>query len=188
MPKITKVYTRTGDDGSTALGSGQRVPKSAPRIEACGAVDELNARIGVVLAGLAAQHEFVAPLRRMQNELFHLGADLCVPEKDKDGSTGPCVTAEHVTALEQLMDRISTRLEPLANFVLPGGSPTAAQLHVARTICRQAERRVVSLAEAEPVGPQVVQYLNRLSDVLFVLSRLENKQAGIAEGLWDSHA
>jgi cob(I)alamin adenosyltransferase len=187
VPRITKVYTRTGDDGTTALGSGQRVPKTAPRIRAYGTVDELNAQVGVVLtAGLAA--ELVEPLRRIQNDLFHLGAELSVPEADKAKRPGPQIEGRHVEVLEQLMDRLAAQLEPLKNFVLPGGSPAAAQLHVARTVCRRAEREVVALAEREPVGPNAIQYLNRLSDALFVLGRYQNKLSGVDEPLWDSRA
>jgi cob(I)alamin adenosyltransferase len=187
VPRITKVYTRTGDDGTTALGTGQRVPKTARRIQAYGTVDELNAQIGIVLiSGLAA--ELIEPLRRIQNELFHLGAELSVPEADKAKRPGPQIGSRHVEALEQLMDHLSARLEPLKNFVLPGGAPAAAQLHVARTVCRRAEREVVALAEQEPVGPHAIQYLNRLSDALFVLGRYQNKLSGVDELSWDSRA
>lgn len=187
MPRITKVYTRTGDDGTTALGTGQRVPKTARRIQAYGTVDELNAQIGVVLAsGVAA--ELAQALRQIQNDLFHLGAELSVPETDKAQRPGPQIAGRHVEALEQLMDRLSAGLEPLKNFVLPGGAAAAAQLHVARTVCRRAEREVVALAEQEPVGPHAIRYLNRLSDALFVLGRYQNKLSGTDEPLWDSRA
>ncbi|MEW6249518.1 MAG: cob(I)yrinic acid a,c-diamide adenosyltransferase [Planctomycetota bacterium] len=185
MPRITKVTTRAGDDGSTALGSGQRVPKSALRIAAYGTVDELNAALGVVLASNPAE-ELREPLRRIQNELFHLGADLCVPEGDKGRHPGPRIEARHVVALDKLIAELSRQLPPLRNFVLPGGDPAAAQLHVARTICRRAEREVVALAAQEPVGPQAIPYLNRLSDALFVLSRRQNGLAGRPEPTWDS--
>ena len=187
MPRITRVYTRTGDGGTTGLGTGARVPKTNVRIEAYGTVDELNATLGVVLA--APTHPRLAPaVRRIQNELFHLGADLCVPEADKASRPGPRVEAAHVTALERLMDELSQELEPLDNFVLPGGTLAAAQYHVARTICRRAERTVLRLAEAESVGPHVVPYLNRLSDTLFVLARVENRLAGAPDVLWNSRA
>jgi cob(I)alamin adenosyltransferase len=187
MPRITKVYTRSGDDGTTALGDGQRVPKSAPRIRAYGTVDELNAQLGVVLAaGIAS--EFATPLRRIQNELFHLGAELCIPEASQQKHPGPRIEARHVEALERLMDQLSAQLEPLKNFVLPGGTPVAAQLHVARTVCRRAEREVAALSQAEPVDPEAIKYLNRLSDALFVMARCDNRHAGRDEPLWDSRA
>jgi cob(I)alamin adenosyltransferase len=187
MPRITKVTTRTGDRGETGLGSGRRVPKDAPRIEAYGTVDELSSTIGVAIsAGLDDQ--LAARLRAVQNELFHLGADLCIPEEDKARHPGPRIEASHVEALEAFQDELAADLAPLKNFVLPGGAPGAAQLHVARTVCRRAERLVVALARDEAVGPEVVRYLNRLSDVLFTMARWENKQKGVAEPLWDSRA
>lgn len=187
MPRITKVYTRMGDEGQTMLGSGARVPKTALRIAAYGTVDELNAQLGVVLsAGPVAA--LVEPLRRMQNELFHAGAELCLPETPGTPRQGPAIAEAHVAALEQLMDRLSERLPPLANFVLPGGTAAASALHVARTVCRRAEREVLLLAEKESVGAALRKYLNRLSDALFVMSRYENIVAGQAEPLWDSRA
>jgi len=187
MPRITRVYTRAGDDGTTALGSGQRVPKSARRIAAYGTVDELNAQLGVVLAsGVAAA--LVAPLRRIQNDLFHAGAELCIPEAQRATHPGPRIEARHVAALEELMDQLGAQLPALQNFVLPGGAAAAAHLHVARTVCRRAEREVVALAAEEPIGPHVLVYLNRLSDALFVLGRYQNKLAGVPEPIWDSHA
>lgn len=187
MAKLTKIYTRTGDDGSTGLGSGTRVPKSSPRIEAYGTVDELNAQVGVVLSMLIADR-LLDPLQRIQNELFHAGADLCRPEDEKDATTGPTIEARHVQALEALIDDLSGQLEPLENFVLPGGTLAASQLHVARTVCRRAERDVARLAEVEKVGEHVGVYLNRLSDALFVMARFENKIAGESEPLWNSRA
>ena len=187
MPRITKVYTRTGDDGTTALGSKQRVAKDSLRIEAYGTVDELSSLIGVALAlGIGGRNEH--ELERIQNELFNLGSDLCIPEEDKKAMPVPRIEPRHVEALESLMDELSERLEPLANFVLPGGSPSAAQLHVARTVCRRAERRLVTLAALEPVGDYTVRYLNRLSDALFVMARFENRVAGGKEVLWNSRA
>jgi cob(I)alamin adenosyltransferase len=187
MPRITRVYTKTGDDGTTGLGSGARIAKDSPRIEAYGTVDELNSQIGVALA--AGVHEpAAAALRTIQNELFHLGSDLCIPEEDKKRTPVPRIEERHVLALETLMDRLSKELSPLENFILPGGSPAAAALHVARTICRRAERRVLSLSRQEPIGAQVVPYLNRLSDALFVMARYENKRSGSADTLWDSRA
>ncbi len=187
MPRITKVYTRTGDDGSTALGTGQRVPKSHIRIAAYGAVDELNAQLGVVLTA-GVPDELVEPLRRIQNDLFHAGAELCVPEADRTRRPGPRIEPRHIAELEQLIDRLNAELPPLQNFVLPGGTPAAAQLHVARTACRRAEREIVALMEREPLAPHVLAYVNRLSDALFVMARYANRRAGHAEPIWDSRA
>jgi cob(I)alamin adenosyltransferase len=187
MPRITRVYTRTGDDGTTALGGGQRLPKDAPRIAAYGTVDELSSQIGVaVAAGL--DPELAVVLERIQNELFNVGSDLCILEEDKARMPVPVVEERHVEALEELMDRLSESLGPLENFILPGGSPGAAQLHVARTVCRRAERLLVALAREESVGPWTVRYLNRLSDALFVMARYENHRRGIPDVLWDSRA
>jgi cob(I)alamin adenosyltransferase len=187
VPRITRVYTRTGDDGTTALGTGERVPKSAPRIEAYGTVDELNAQLGVVLR-VGVCGGLIEPLRRIQNELFHAGAELCVPEADRASCPGPRIEGKHVDALEALMNRLSEDLEPLENFVLPGGTLAAAKLHVARTVCRRAERVVAALAEQEPVGAELIKYLNRLSDALFVMARYDNRQGGVSEPVWDSRA
>jgi cob(I)alamin adenosyltransferase len=187
MPRITKVYTRSGDDGSTSLGSGQRVPKESLRIEAYGTVDELNSHLGLALAaGLVPR--VAAALRTIQNELFHLGSDLCILEEDKARLPAPRIEARHVEALEKLMDTLSEDLAPLENFVLPGGSGGAAALHVARTVCRRAERRLVALGRVEPLGAHTVEYTNRLSDALFVLARYENKARGVRDILWDSRA
>jgi cob(I)alamin adenosyltransferase len=187
MPRITKVYTRTGDNGTTGLGAGGRVAKDSPRIEAYGTVDELNSQIGLVLAS-GVNDDIAAALRSIQNDLFHLGSDLCVPEEEKERRPVPSIEERHVAGLESLMDRLSEELPPLENFVLPGGTPGAAQLHVARTVCRRAERLVVALARREPVGPHTVKYLNRLSDALFVMARHENKRRGVPDVLWDSRA
>jgi cob(I)alamin adenosyltransferase len=187
MPRITKVYTKTGDDGTTGLGSGRRVPKDSPRIEAYGTVDELNSYIGVALT--AGVHEPVASaLATIQNELFHLGSDLCIPEEDKKRLPAPKIEERHVLALEKLMDALSEELAPLENFILPGGSPSGATLHVARTVCRRAERRVLTLSRKERIGPYALTYLNRLSDALFVMARYENKKSGVADPLWNSRA
>jgi cob(I)alamin adenosyltransferase len=187
MPRITKVYTRTGDDGTTGLGAGGRVAKDSPRIEAYGTVDELNSQIGVVLAS-GVNDDITAALNSIQNDLFHLGSDLCVPEEEKKLLPVPSIEERHVAGLESLMDRLSEELSPLENFVLPGGTLGASQLHVARTVCRRAERLVVALAHREPVGPHTVRYLNRLSDALFVMARHENKRRGVPDVLWDSRA
>lgn len=187
MPRITKVYTRTGDDGTTGLGTGRRVPKTAQRIIAYGAVDELNSQIGAALAaGVTAQ--LVDPLQRIQNELFHAGSDLCIPDDDKAALPCPRITTRHVEELEHLMDALSDELEPLTNFILPGGSSSAAALHIARTVCRRAEIETLRLAEHESVSQDLRRYLNRLSDALFVMARYENKRLGIADPVWDSRA
>ena len=185
MPRITKVYTRTGDDGSTGLGSGARVSKTSRRIAAYGAVDELNAALGVVMAS-GPSSPVVAVLAPLQNELFHIGADLCVPEADKAAHPGPRIAAAHVAAIEAQLDRLSETLPPLANFILPGGSPASAHLHMARTICRRAERDVAALLETEPANAEVLRYLNRLSDLLFVLARVEHAERGVPDVTWDS--
>jgi cob(I)alamin adenosyltransferase len=187
MPRLTKIYTRTGDDGSTGLGSGTRVSKTAPRIEAYGTVDELNAQVGVVRT-LRPAAELVEPLASIQNELFHAGADLCIPEADKGAMPGPRIEPRHVERLERLIDRLNAELPPLANFILPGGTPAAAAMHVARAVCRRAERDVIRLSRVEPIGEQVVVYLNRLSDALFVMARYDNLKANVAEPIWDSRA
>jgi cob(I)alamin adenosyltransferase len=187
VPRITKVYTRTGDDGTTGLGGGQRVGKDTLRIEAYGTVDELNSVLGVVLAA-GVNEKLVGALGTIQNELFHLGSDLCILEEDKAKMPVPRIEERHVVALEKLMDRLSEELSPLENFILPGGAAGAAHLHVARTVCRRAERLVVALSRQEPVGAGTVRYLNRLSDALFVMARHENKRRGIPDILWDSRA
>ena len=185
MPKLTRIYTRAGDDGTTSLGGGRRTPKDGLRVTAYGTVDELNAALGAALAvGLVPR--VAEELQRVQNELLHLGADLCTPEEDKARYPVPVLEAGHVETLERTMDALSAQLGPLQNFILPGGAPGAAMLHVARTICRRAERDAVALAREEPVGGQVVPYLNRLSDALFVLARWENRERGVGEPLWDS--
>ena len=184
MPKLTKIYTRKGDAGETSLGSRERVPKDALRVQAYGTVDELNSMIGLALAqGVCARLTAVLPA--IQNQLFNLGADLAFVGA---AASAPQIEARHVTALEQLMDEMTAVIGPLKNFILPGGSIGAAQLHVARTICRRAERIVVTLAREEQVNPEIVKYLNRLSDALFVMARYENHQRGVPEPLWDTRA
>lgn len=186
MPRLTKLYTRTGDDGSTALGGGQRVAKDSLRVAAYGTVDELNAHLGVALAsGLAPRLAQIVPI--IQNELFNLGSDLCFLENDKNKINLPCVEARHVQTLEQWIDELNAEVGPLQNFILPGGAVGAAHLHVARTVSRRAEREVIALARHEPIGEWVLPYLNRLSDFLFVAARYENQQRGLSEPLWDSH-
>ncbi len=185
MPRLTKIYTRTGDDGTTALGGGRRVAKDALRIETFGTVDELNSHLGAALAG-GLEATLTAELTRVQNELFHLGSDLCILEADKAKTPVPSIEEKHVLQLESAMDRMTESLGPLANFILPGGSPGAARLHVARTVCRRAERLAVALARKEAIGPHVIAYLNRLSDALFVMARWENRHRGIDDITWNS--
>ena len=187
MPRITRVYTRKGDDGTTGLGGGQRVPKDSARVEAYGTVDELNSLIGAAMA-VGVDETLRVELARIQNELFHLGSDLCMLEEDKKRVAVPQIEQRHVDALELLMDRLSVDLGPLQNFILPGGSPGATGLHVARAVCRRAERAVVALAREEAVGSFTVKYLNRLSDALFVMARHENQTRGVADPTWDSRA
>ena len=187
MPRLTRIYTRTGDDGTTALGFGGRVPKDALRIECYGTVDELNSMVGVARAA-ELPTELEPDLARIQNELFHLGSDLCVPETEKAAHPVPRIEERHVAALEVLIDRWNEELPALENFVLPGGTAAAANLHVARTVCRRAERLLVALARDEAIGSWTLPYLNRLSDALFVLARVANRLAGRPDELWDSRA
>lgn len=187
MPRITKVYTRTGDDGSTGLAGGKRVRKDSLRIETYGTVDETNSFIGAALAA-GLNDALRGPLGRIQNELFHVGSELATPGSGKAKRPGPRVEQKHIDALEKLMDSLSEELSPLENFVMPGGTPGAAMLHVARTVCRRAERLAVALARKEKIGEFVVPYLNRLSDALFVMARHENRRRGASDILWDSRA
>ena len=183
MPRLTRIYTKTGDDGTTGLGGGGRVPKDSPRVAAYGTVDELNSQLGVASAsGLCERLAAVLP--GIQNELFDVGSDLCWPSDDPRRARIPTVEARHIEALERLIDELNDIVGPLANFLLPGGSPGAAQLHVARTVCRRAERETVRLAESESIGQFVLPYLNRLSDALFVMARYENHERGVAEPPW----
>ncbi|QYK51795.1 MAG: cob(I)yrinic acid a,c-diamide adenosyltransferase [Anaerolineales bacterium] len=185
MPRLTKIYTKTGDDGSTALGSKQRVPKDHPRVRAYGTVDELNSVIGMALAhGLCAK--LAAALPPIQNQLFHLGSDLSFPPEEAEEFKVPRIEQRHIDALEALIDEMNEELGPLENFILPGGSLGAATLQVARAVCRRAERRLVTLAREDSVRPESVTYVNRLSDALFVMARYENLQRGVSEPLWDS--
>ena len=187
MPRLTKIYTGTGDDGSTGLGGGQRLSKASLRVEVYGTVDELNSAIGQAVAS-GCVDEVDEALTRIQNDLFHLGSDLCFLESDKARQPAPQIEERHVRVLEKSIDRFAEELEPLENFVLPGGSRTAADLHVARAICRRAERLAVALAAEEEVGEWVLRYLNRLSDLLFTLARVENKRGGVRDVLWDSRS
>jgi cob(I)alamin adenosyltransferase len=179
--RLTRIYTRAGDAGETSLGDGSRVRKTDPRIEAYGTVDELNSAIGLVLAGDVSE-EFRPWLEEIQNDLFDVGADLSVPLDDERERLR--VTEVQVERLEGLCDRVNERLEPLKSFVLPGGSETAARLHVARTVCRRAEREATALAEEGELNPAALAYLNRLSDLLFILARAANAEGGSPEPLW----
>jgi cob(I)alamin adenosyltransferase len=185
MPRLTKITTKKGDDGTTSLGSGQRVPKDSLRVKAYGSVDELASHIGLALAHGLSGH-LVELLPGIHNELFHLGADLSFREEDKEKYKLPMVEERHVARLTEMAEELNEQVGPLKNFILPGGCVGAAQLHVARTICRRAERDVVALAREEAIGPYVIRYLNRLSDLLFLMARYENQEKGVAEPLWDS--
>lgn len=175
--RLSKIFTRTGDDGTTGLGDGSRTPKDAPRIEAIGAVDELNSTLGVLLAE-SLPDDVRALLTDVQHDLFDLGGELSIP-----GYTA--LTDEHVAALEAAIQRYNAALPPLKEFILPGGSRAAALAHVSRTVCRRAERRVVVMARDSGDIPRPQHYLNRLSDLLFVLSRVLNRAAGGTDVLWD---
>jgi cob(I)alamin adenosyltransferase len=183
MPRLTRIYTKTGDAGTTGLGGGQRVPKDARRVETYGTVDELNSQIGLALSAGVCER-LAAELPRIQNELFDLGSDLATPATSQARHPVPTVEIRHIERLESLIDELNDVVGPLANFLLPGGSLGAAQLHVARTVCRRAERQATALARDEPIGPTVLPYLNRLSDALFVMARYENHERGVAEPLW----
>lgn len=177
--RLSKIYTRTGDAGTTGLADGSRVNKDSPRIEAMGTVDELNSSLGVLLASmtsaaLAAVHEALAPV---QHRLFDIGGELAIPGVD-------IIEAADVAELEQLIDRFNAQLPPLREFILPGGSPQIAQAHLARSICRRAERRYLTLAAAETINPQALTYLNRLSDLLFVVARSIARLEDTPEVLW----
>ncbi len=174
MVYLSRIYTRTGDQGGTSLGDGSRVSKDDPRVAAYGTVDELNSVLGLLLTTQPPEADL---LRRIQNDLFDLGADLCCPQTESEKEENRLrVTPEQVVRLEQAIDRLNAPLQPLTSFVLPGGTPSAAWCHLARTVCRRAEREVVALMRKERINPQVLVYLNRLSDLLFVLSRVCNDQ------------
>lgn len=175
--RLSKIYTRTGDDGTTGLGDGTRVPKEHARVEAYGTVDEANSAVGVVLS-----HDSLPPQMRrclvdVQHDLFDLGGELCIPGHR-------IITDAYVARLEQVLDGFNADLPPLKEFILPGGGPAAAACHLARTICRRAERRCWSLARLESVAPEVTTYLNRLSDLLFVLARALARQHPGGEVVW----
>jgi cob(I)alamin adenosyltransferase len=171
--KLDKIYTRTGDDGKTSLGEGSRLPKFHPRVTAMGSVDEANSAIGVATLHVN-ELEVLQVLNHIQNDLFDVGADLCLPEKVSAGAPLLRVTQEQVTWLENTIDHFNADLAPLDSFVLPGGSAASAHLHHARTVTRRAERDIVRLASEESVNPSLIRYVNRLSDLLFVLGRFLN--------------
>jgi cob(I)alamin adenosyltransferase len=179
-----RIYTKTGDGGETSLFGGKRVKKDSLRIEACGTVDELNSVIGVVRS-MRVSKEVDKVLEGVQNDLFVLGADLATPVwKVQKRAREARIREDHVKAIEAIIDRIQPKLPPLRRFVLPGGSSPASHLHLARAVCRRAERRVVKLSQGEAVNPIAIAYLNRLSDLLFVLARLVNRKAKAAEVYW----
>jgi cob(I)alamin adenosyltransferase len=181
MVYLSRIYTKTGDTGDTALGDGRRVPKDDARVAAYGDVDELNAALGLLLAQVPDLVER-SLVQSIQNDLFDVGGDLCIPPTaDEQPGQKLRVTAAQATRLEAVIDRLNADLAPLTSFILPGGSPAAAWCHLARTVCRRAERSIVTLMRTEPVNPQVLVYLNRLSDLLFVLARALNRGGDV---LW----
>lgn len=175
--RLSKIYTRTGDDGSTGLGDGSRVGKDAPRVNAYGTVDEANSAIGLLLAAPGLPDDVTALLTAIQHQLFDLGGELCIPGH-------AAMTADDVSWLEQRLDAYNEALPPLKDFILPAGGEAAARCHLARTIVRRAERETVALARLEPVRAEAIGYLNRLSDLLFVLARVLARAAGQGEVLW----
>jgi len=175
--RLSKIYTRTGDDGTTGLGDGSRVPKDDPRVEAYGSVDECNSAIGVVLAVPGLPVDVREVLTLVQHELFDLGGELCIPGHR-------AIEAPQVLRLERALDAFNERLPPLKEFILPGGGAAAAACHVARAICRRAERRCWTLARVQTVAAEPLQYLNRLSDLLFVIARVLARQESGSEVLW----
>jgi cob(I)alamin adenosyltransferase len=183
MVFLSTIYTKSGDHGETGLGDGTRVSKDHARVSAYGEVDELNATLGLLIVSCPDWTE-VALIRGIQNDLFDVGADLCTPEK-VDEQPGQClrITPQQATRLEREIDRLNEKLQPLTSFILPGGSAASAWLHLARTVCRRAERAIVTLSHSEPVNANVIIYLNRLSDLLFVMARVANDH-GQADVLW----
>ena len=175
--RLSKIYTRTGDDGTTGLGDGVRVPKHSARIEALGAIDELNSQLGVLMAEADLPLDMKAMLTQIQHELFELGGKLSIPNYSR-------INAAMVTRLEQQLDALNDAMPPLKEFILPGGSRCAALCHVSRAVCRRSERRLAALAQQEPVSSEALMYLNRLSDLLFVLCRALNRALGVPDVLW----
>lgn len=176
-----RIYTRTGDRGETGLIGGQRVPKDDPRVCAYGTVDELNAVLGVAKCHLN-DSELIALVEQFQNELFDIGAELASPP-ERAGQFS-AIEESHITALEQAIDKFEEELPPLHQFILPGGTPGSAYLHLARTVCRRAEREVVHLSQCSTVNAILIRYLNRLSDLLFVMARIANHRAGVPDVVW----
>ena len=184
MVYLNRIYTKTGDTGQTGLGDGSRVPKTHPRVVAYGTVDELNSVLGLALSNGQLPADIAPLIRSIQNDLFDVGADLCVPPYEGENpETSLRVVESQVTRLEQSIDAFNERLQPLTSFILPGGTLAAAHLHVARTVCRRAEIAVIAIPAAEIINPQVVCYLNRLSDLLFVAGRICNDD-GRSDILW----
>jgi cob(I)alamin adenosyltransferase len=183
MPKLNRIYTRTGDQGLTRLSDGQRVAKDSPRVQAYGSVDELNSWLGFALS-LDLAEPLAETAIRIQSELFDLGADLSTPQEAELSFYVPRIEQRHVDALESLIDSLNEQLPSLDNFVLPGGDRAAAALHVARAVCRRTEREALSLSREETIGEHVLPYLNRLSDMLFVMARWQNKHTGSEEPIW----
>lgn len=175
--RLSKIYTRTGDDGTTGLGDGSRTQKDSLRVEAYGTVDELNSAIGVMTAQID-DRDIASILLDVQHDLFDLGGELCMPGTELIGD-------RHIDRLEKELDRLNADLPPLKDFILPGGSSAAAHAHLARTICRRSERRVIALARHEEVNEPAIRYLNRLSDLLFVIARAIARASGVGEILWD---
>ncbi|MCS6829033.1 MAG: cob(I)yrinic acid a,c-diamide adenosyltransferase [Armatimonadota bacterium] len=178
-----RIYTRTGDNGTTGLIGGQRVSKDSPRVEAYGSVDELNAHLGLALVHLQAHERFCHILQQVQNDLFVIGSELATPTNRKP-VVAP-VSEQQVQALERCIDELEAGLEPLRHFILPGGAPASAALHVARAVCRRAERRVVTLFHIEPGNSFIITYLNRLADLLFVMARAVNAAESVQDVIWD---
>jgi cob(I)alamin adenosyltransferase len=184
MVVLNRIYTRTGDDGTTSLGNNERRKKYDLRVAAYGTLDEVNAVIGLVRLHTADDPALDPALGRIQNDLFDVEADLCLSEKGPGGAR-LTVTDTQVAWLEQEIDRLNADLAPLRSFILPGGSPPAAYMHLARTVCRRAERQIVRLRDAEPIGDETLPYVNRLSDALFVMSRHAARLYGESEPLWE---
>lgn len=185
MVKLTRIYTRTGDKGTTALATGARVPKTHARLAAYGTVDETNATLGAARLHTGDQPDMDAMLARVQNDLFDLGADLATPDDDEDRDWEPLrITAAQVKRLEHEIDQMNGTLEPLNSFILPGGHGAAAFLHMARTQIRRAEREALQIDDGAPLSPESLQYLNRLSDFFFVAARFVNHSTGAGDPLW----
>ncbi len=181
---MTRIYTRSGDSGMTSLGSKERVSKDSQRVSSYGEIDELNSVIGLAIS-LDLESMVEDQLKRIQGELFNLGTELANPKTD-DSKSMPQIGQPHTDQLEIEIDKMSEMLGPLRNFILPGGSPGASALHVARSVCRRAERSIISLKHLEPVDPQIIIYVNRLSDALFIMARYENQMKDVSEMLWGS--